>query len=127
MLEHRDPRTASLQSSIWRDRSEDEFRKQIVDLQKLSHNVPRSPTKNEPSSTVSDKQLFGIEKAVTRAFASLGATFQSADCVCAAIVTGLYSKAGLVVWMACNEGVDPASQKAFKSIGSILQRYSNQG
>ena len=130
-----DPRTASPAQSIWRDVSEDEFRRHIIALQEISSDVPADPEihsavvwQEEAAHHDSRRRLlpFDVEHRLADDLAFIAAAKEDPKAVSAAIVEEASNGAGLSIRLAANDGILREIAMTFRVMCHILSRCAGR-
>ncbi|KAL6245452.1 hypothetical protein RBB50_007451 [Rhinocladiella similis] len=122
--------TASEQNSIWRDLSEDHFRRDVVALSRKCNQVPLNPRLWLPSTgdahhdktwTDTPRQLsFDVERRLADDMAYILAAKEGVGSVTAVCVEERQEPKGLVLRIAANEGVCKGFKAALSHICDLL-------
>lgn len=130
-----DPRTASAAQSIWRDVSEDEFRKQIVALYRGLGEIPADP-KIHSAAVWQEKVArydshhrllpLRVEHRLADDLAFVAAAKEDPKAVSAAVVEESPDSSGLTIRLAANDGIRPEVADTFRAICQILSRCASK-
>lgn len=127
--------TASKAESIWRDVTQDEFRRNVVALQRASNEVPGDPkihSRNQwsnPRIRVDDPNYvlpFSVEQRLADDFAFLAAAEEGVKTVSAVGLEQGIEHHGMIVRIAANDTVPQDVPKVFKLMFELLVRCAGK-
>ena len=127
--------TATKAGSIWRGLAHDEFRRNVVALQRVSNEVPGDPrvhSRNEwsePRIRLEDPHYiipFGIEQRLADDFAFLAAAEEGVKAVSAVGLEQDIEHHGMVIRLAANDSIPREVPKVFTSMFELLGRCAGK-
>ena len=121
-----EPRSAQGEQSIWKDITENVFRRHIVDLALKSHEVPKDPRTYSAPSAI-NLQAFNLERTLAQDFAFIAAANEGVESTSAACVEGVAGSQSLVLRLASNEGVQSNVRSTLDKVLSTLRHCANGG
>lgn len=129
-------KTASAANSIWRDVHEDDFRRQMVALEKASGEVPSDPKVHSAQAWQKARRQgddfkrllpFHVEQRLADDFAFVAAAKEDPKAVSAATVEERSRGPGLVVRLAANDGVLPVVADTIRAMVKLLVSCAGRG
>jgi hypothetical protein len=126
--------TASPAQSIWRDVDQNEFRMNIVELERASKEVPRDPKVYREAdwhprgiTPGQNRQVlpFGVEQQLADDLAFIAAAEEGVNAVSAVGLEEAAEQDGVVVRLAANEGIRENVQETLEAIFGLLEQCAS--